>query len=318
MTAYSAGVEAGAAERFDGFLLSFDLEDWHQLVRRRAGAERWDVTHPAFGRQVHTILDFLDGLGVRATFFVLGMTARNYPELVSEIAARGHEIASHGTAHARVHTQTRDEFRRDLEESVALIESLCGRRPVGYRAPAFSINRDTPWAYDVLGELGFRYDSSQYDSPRVPRRIEGIPGDAYRLRLDSGSELLEFPIAVWRAGGRALPIGGGGYWRAFPDSLLLRALRGVKRASAYPVLYFHPYEFDPEPLRPELPRSAGAKQRLKAASRSVYRNPGRRRTIRQLARVAREFPLSTYESILGHDALGRGGAKALSPGGAVV
>jgi polysaccharide deacetylase family protein (PEP-CTERM system associated) len=306
------------AAHFDGFVLSFDLEDWHQLVRRGAGAAGWDVPHPAFERQTRVVLDFLDRLDVKATFFVLGMCARHYPELVAEIAERGHEIASHGTAHARVHAQTRDEFRRDLEESVALLEQLTGKRPAGYRAPAFSINRDTLWAYDVLAELGFRYDSSQHDSPRIPNRIEGIPADAYRLRLDSGAELLEFPIAVRRLGSRTLPIGGGGYWRVFPDALLLRELHSVKRESAYPVLYFHPYEFDPEPLRAGLPRSAPPKQRLRAASRSLYRNPGRRRTIGQLARVARQFPLVTYESILGHDALGDGGAKALSSGGAVV
>jgi polysaccharide deacetylase family protein (PEP-CTERM system associated) len=306
------------AGRFEGFVLSFDLEDWHQLVRRGAGAHDWDAPHPAFERQVRVVLDFLDGIEVKATFFVLGMCARNYPGLVSELAERGHEVASHGTAHARVYTQTRDELRRDLEESVALLEELTGRRPTGYRAPAFSINRDTLWAYDVLAELGFRYDSSQHDSPRIPRRIEGIPGDAYRLRLESSAELWEFPITVARIRGRTVPIGGGGYWRLFPDSLLLRALHAVKRESAYPVLYFHPYEFDPEPLRAGLPRTAAPKQRLKAASRSLYRNPGRRRTIGQLARVAREFPLVTYESLLGHDALGDGGTKALSRGGAVV
>jgi polysaccharide deacetylase family protein (PEP-CTERM system associated) len=306
------------AARFDGFVLSFDLEDWHQLVRRGAGAAEWDVPHPAFERQTRVVLDFLDRLDVKATFFVLGMCARHYPELVGEIAERGHEIASHGTAHARVHAQTRGEFRRDLEESVALLEQLTGKRPAGYRAPAFSINRDTLWAYDVLAELGFRYDSSQHDSPRIPNRIAGIPSDAYRLRLDSGAELLEFPIAVRRLRSRTLPIGGGGYWRVFPDALLLRELHAVKRESAYPVLYFHPYEFDPEPLRAGLPRPAPPKQRLRAASRSLYRNPGRRRTMGQLARVARRFPLVTYESILGHDALGDGGAKALSSGGAVV
>lgn len=303
---------------FDGFVLSIDLEDWHQLVRRGVGAEDWDRPHPAFERQVRVLLDFLGSIEVKATFFVLGMCARNYPELVSELAEHGHEVASHGTAHARVYAQTRDEFRRDLEESVALLEELTGRRPAGYRAPAFSINRDSLWAYDVLAELGVRYDSSQHDSPRISRRIEGIPGDAYRLRLDSGAELWEFPITVARIRGRTVPIGGGGYWRVFPDSLLLRSLHAVKRESVYPVLYFHPYEFDPEPLRAGLPRTAPPKQRLKAASRSLYRNPGRRRTIGQLARVAREFPLVTYESILGHDALGDGGAKALSSGGAVV
>jgi polysaccharide deacetylase family protein (PEP-CTERM system associated) len=198
------------AGRFDGFVLSIDLEDWHQLVRRGAGAAEWDVPHPAFERQVRVLLDFLAELDLKATFFVLGMCARIYPDIVAEIAARGHEVGSHGTGHARVHTQTRDEFRSDLEESVAQLERLTGRPPAGYRAPAFSINRDTLWAYDVLSELGFRYDSSQHDSPRIPRRIEGIPGDAYRLRLESGREIWEFPIAVRRLGSRTLPIGGGG------------------------------------------------------------------------------------------------------------
>lgn len=306
------------ADRFEGFVLSIDLEDWHQLVRRGVGAVDWDAPHPAFERQVGVVLEFLEHAGVKATFFVLGMTARNYPGVVAALAERGHEVASHGTAHGRVYAQSRDEFRRDLEESVVLLEQLTGRRPAGYRAPAFSINRDTLWAYDVLAELGFRYDSSQHDSPRIPRRIEGIPGDAYRLRLESGAELWEFPIAVRRLGSRTLPIGGGGYWRVFPDALLLRELHAVKRESAFPVLYFHPYEFDPEPLRAGLSRAAAPKQRLKAASRSLYRNPGRRRTIRQLARVAREFPLVTYESLLGHGALGNGSAKALSRSGAIV
>jgi polysaccharide deacetylase family protein (PEP-CTERM system associated) len=300
------------------FLLSFDLEDWQQLVRRSVQAEGWDEPHPSFERQAGVILDLLDELGVKATFFVLGMCAKNYPAIVAEVAARGHELASHGTAHARVHAQTPDEFRRDLEESVALIGELGGKRPVGYRAPAFSINRDTPWAYEVLAELGFLYDSSQYDSPRVPRRIEGIPPDPYRLHLASGLELWEFPIAVWRTRGRVLPIGGGGYWRAFPNRLLLHALHDVAGSSAFPCLYFHPYEFDPEPLHAGLARPATAKQRLKAAERSLYRNPGRRRTPGQLARVAREFSLVTYESALGNDTLRRGSEKTLSRGGAVL
>ena len=301
-----------------GFVLSVDLEDWHQLVRRGAGAEHWDVRHPAFERQVRTLLGVLDEAGAKATFFVLGITARQYPAVVAELAASGHEIASHGTAHRRVHTQTADEFRSDLEESVRLLEGICGRRPLGYRAPAFSINRDTLWAYDVLAELGFRYDSSQHDSPRVPRRIEGIPTDAYTLRLASGRELLEFPIAVWQAARRPLPIGGGGYWRAFPTRLLLRGLDGVRTSTGHPVLYFHPYEFDPEPLRAELPRTAPMPQRLKALSRSLYRNPGRRRTAAQLATVARAFPLVTYESLLRDNALRGAGTKSLSPGGAIV
>jgi len=301
-----------------GFVLSVDLEDWHQLVRRSAGAADWDAPHPAFERQVRTLLPILDEAGAKATFFVLGMTARHYPSVVAELAANGHEIASHGFAHRLVTTQTADEFRRDLEESIRVLDGICGVRPLGYRAPAFSITRDTPWAYDVLAELGFRYDSSQHDSPRVRRRLEGIPADAYTLRLPSGHELLEFPIAVWRVRGRALPIGGGGYWRAFPTRALLRGLDRVRRSTAHPVLYFHPYEFDPEPLQASLPPTATPQQRLKALSRRLYRNPGRRRTAAQLATVARAFPLVTYESLLRDNALRGAGTKSLSPGGAIV
>ena len=301
-----------------GFVLSVDLEDWHQLVQRGAGTDNWDVRHPAFERQARVLLDLLDELDVKATFFVLGITARTYPAVVADVAARGHEIASHGTAHVRVPAQTPDEFRHDIEESIGLLEDICGRRPFGYRAPAFSINRDTPWAYEILSELGFVYDSSQHDSPRIPRRLEGIPTDAYRLRLASGHELWEFPVAVWHTRGRTLPIGGGGYWRAFPTRLLVHGLECVRATSTFPVLYVHPYEFDPAPLRAALPHGASPKQRLKALSRGLYRNPGRRRTPRQLATVTSTFPVFTYESLLRHNALSGARTKALSPSGAVV
>src|SRR6266545_4101364 len=115
-----------------------------------------------------------------------------------------------------------------------LVEDVSGRRPVSYRAPAFSINRRTPWAYEVLVEAGFRYDSSQYDSPRVPDRLGGIPDGPYRLTLGS-SDLWELPVSTWGP----LPIGGGSYWRVLPPRLIEAGLRD------FSVLYFHPYEFDP-------------------------------------------------------------------------
>src|SRR6186713_2772493 len=208
-------------------LLSFDFEDWHQLVHRRLGRTDWASAGPALERQAEAIFALLDELGARATFFVLGMTAERYPDLVREIAARGHELACHGYAHQRVHEQTPDEFRRDVERCSELLEQLGGRRPLGYRAPAFSITRDTPWAYEALAQLGFRYDSSQYDSPRIPRRIRSVPATPYRLELPSGREIWEFPVTVWRVRGRAVPIGGGAYWRVLPAPLLRRALRQV-------------------------------------------------------------------------------------------
>jgi polysaccharide deacetylase family protein (PEP-CTERM system associated) len=300
-------------------LLSFDFEDWHQLVHRRLGRPDWDSQGPALERQTKTILGLLDELGTRATFFVLGITAERYPDLIREIAAGGHELGCHGYAHLRVHEQTPEEFRRDVERCAELLEQLGGRRPLGYRAPAFSITRDTPWAYEALAELGFRYDSSQYDSPRIPRRIRPVPTTPYRLELPSGREIWEFPITVWRVRGRSVPIGGGAYWRVLPAPLLRRALRQVAAENAYPVLYFHPYELDPRPLRAALPESPTPRQRLLAAWKSVQRNPGRQRVADRIRAIAQEFPPASYEEAHG-EVVERYGARprSLSREGVVV
>jgi polysaccharide deacetylase family protein (PEP-CTERM system associated) len=272
-------------------LLSIDFEDWHQLVYRRLGLPDWDRPYAALERQTGVLLDLLDELDAHATFFLLGMSVVHHRDLVQEIVRRGHEPACHGFAHARVYQQTKEEFRADLERALEAIADVAGRRPVAYRAPAFSINRQTPWAYEVLAEAGLRYDSSQYDSPRIRERIGGIPESPYRLELTGGAELWQLPVAVWGS----VPVGGGAYWRALPPRVLGRALDGVRRRTAYPVLYFHPYEFDPEPLKAALPRSASARQRLTSTTRSLWRNTGRQIVARRLREVARRYRLLSYE-----------------------
>jgi polysaccharide deacetylase family protein (PEP-CTERM system associated) len=275
-------------------LLSIDLEDWQQLVHRRLRIDGWDQVRPAIERQVNAVLDILDDIGAKATFFLLGMTVKNHPQLVEAVVARGHEPACHGYAHTPVPRQSPDEFRRDLEAAIAVIEDTCGRRPVTYRAPAFSINRRTPWAYDVLVEAGFRYDSSQYDSPRISDRFGGIPLHPYRLQLGSGRELWELPVAVWRLRRWTLPIGGGSYWRILPRQVLLRALRDLTDRNAYPVLYLHPYECDPEALDADIPATATPQQRAHAAALRAWRNSGRARAVTRLREIAQRVPLLSY------------------------
>jgi len=273
-------------------LLSIDFEDWHQLVHRRLGFPDWDSAHPLLEKQTHRLLDLLEELGARATFFLLGMSVANHRELVEEIVGRGHEPASHGYAHARVYEQTREEFRADVERSADEIERAAGRRPVAYRAPAFSINRRTPWAYDALREAGYRYDSSQYDSPRVPDRIGGIPSEPYRL-----GDLWELPVT-----------GGGSYWRVLPP----RNLRD------FAVLYFHPYEFGP-PLDAELPSGASARQRLGAAKIVLWRNFRRGAVERGLRQVAQTHELVSYHQVYGDlDRLHGTRTRTLSQEGVLV
>jgi peptidoglycan-N-acetylglucosamine deacetylase len=290
-------------------LLSIDFEDWHQLVHRRLGHADWDRPLPEFPRHVHALLDLLDELDARATFFLLGMTVANYPELVAEVVARGHEAATHGYAHERVHAQTPEAFHADVEQSIAAIDGATGQQPTAYRAPAFSINRRTPWAYDVLAGLGLTIDSSQYDSPRIPDRLGAIPDAPYRLRTKEGRELWEYPVATWGP----LPIGGGGYWRLLPAQAMRRGLE------EFDVLYFHPYEFATEPLRAELPPGATARQRFIAGSRSAWRNTGRDRITRRLREVARTHRLVSYHQARDDIARHYGArSRALSQEGVLV
>jgi polysaccharide deacetylase family protein (PEP-CTERM system associated) len=292
-------------------LLSFDFEDWHQLVHRGMGQTDWDTRGHALERQTAAIFELLDELGAKATFFVLGITAERYPDLVRAIAAKGHDLACHGYDHRRVPTQSRDDFKADVDRCAELVEQLAGKRPVGYRAPAFSITRETPWAYEVLAELGFRYDSSQYDSPRVRQRIRDAPRTPYRLELDEGREIWEYPVTVWQVRGRSVPMGGGAYWRALPTSVLRHALKKVTTENSHPVLYFHPYELDPQPLRAALPESPTPKQRALAAWKSVQRNPGRRLVADRIRAIARDYTLTSYEEAHG-EVVERYGARPRS------
>jgi polysaccharide deacetylase family protein (PEP-CTERM system associated) len=267
-------------------LLSVDFEDWHQLVRRRIGARNWQEPGPALERQAQALLDLLDRLEVKATFFILGMAARAHPRLVEAVAERGHEIGCHGDAHLPVHGQTPDEFAADLQAARATIERLTGTAPLGYRAPAFSITRQSPWAYDVLAQKGFAYDASQHDTPRIRDRAR--PANTGPHELQSG--LWEFPVAVWRTRVATIPVGGASYWAVLPQSLILEGLRSAGPLAG---LYLHPHELDPQPLRADVSR-AGAKQRLHAYGRAMQRNGARRRAPATLAKIAERFQLIPY------------------------
>jgi polysaccharide deacetylase family protein (PEP-CTERM system associated) len=271
-------------------LLSVDFEDWHQLVRRRVGVTDWNRTGPALERQTDVLLALFDELGVRATFFILGLAARAYPHLVKRIAGAGHEIGCHGDNHTPVHTQTRAEFTADLRSARTTVGELTGHVPVGYRAPAFSITQQSPWAYEVLAQEGFAYDSSQHDSPRRRGRTQPATRRPRPMHL-AGGTLWEFPIAVWQARPGPVPVGGASYWALLPTRLILAAL---ERSEPLAGLYLHPQEVDPEPLRVGLPPGAPAGQRVRAAYRSGQRNLARLRTADVLRAVSGTHPLITY------------------------
>jgi polysaccharide deacetylase family protein (PEP-CTERM system associated) len=286
-------------ERSEGtFVLSFDFEDWHQLVHRRIGRSDWRAGSEAFAEHVATLLGLLDDLGVSATFFVAGVTADRHPEALADVVARGHEVGCHGYEHRRAYRQTPDEFRDDVSRGVDAVQRICGVTPIGYRAPWFSITRDSSWAHDILRELGFRYDSSLFDSPRIPRRLQPIPPHPRRIGGEGGDGLWEFPVAVWRWGRIVVPLGGGAYWRALPSTVLWHGLESISRSSTFPVLYFHPYEFAAEPLQVALPAHASRREQGRETWRRVSKNARRHLIRARLGEAAARFRLVPFRDVL--------------------
>jgi polysaccharide deacetylase family protein (PEP-CTERM system associated) len=218
------------------YLFSVDLEDVRLTV---PNGERFT---PRVEPMTRRYLDWLERHGFSATFFTVGEMARRYPDLVREIASRGHEIACHSDKHVTLDRQSPDEFRADL---AAALESIaaCGVPTVrGYRAPTFSLTAKTQWAYDILAELGITYSSSVLPAPNPLFGWPEFGGDVRRMP----SGVLEIPMTLARIGPLRVPVGGGVYFRALPFAAIARAIAG---ASDGVTGYFHPYDIDTESER---------------------------------------------------------------------
>jgi polysaccharide deacetylase family protein (PEP-CTERM system associated) len=239
-------------------ILSFDVEehDWIEAAARLTVApDRKAYYRERLDLSTRWLLEALAAHGARATFFVVGQVARHNPGLVRAIHRAGHEVASHSWDHRRLHRHTPASFREDVRQSKDVLEQVTGEAVLGYRAPTFSVVRETAWALDVLAELDLAYDSSiypvrhdRYGAPHAPRGPFLARGFA--------SPVLELPPATLRVLGLNLPTGGGGYFRLLPLAFLERSVRQLGRACVPPVvmLYFHPWEFDPEQVRLPLGR----------------------------------------------------------------
>jgi len=242
-------------------LLSFDIEEHHRIeeaVGMPINEQRKCYYRQRLEDCTRWILDALAARQVQATFFIIGEIALTQPGLIKDIHRAGHEVASHGWDHRRIHHFTPATFREDLVRSKDTLEQLIGAPVFGYRAPTFSITRQTGWAIDELVEAGFHYDSSIYP---VYHDRYGIPSAPRGPFLAQGSRhrILEIPPATLRMLGNNLPAGGGGYFRLFPLFILEQALAQLGRSElpAAGMLYFHPWEFDPDQVRLPLGRFSG-------------------------------------------------------------
>lgn len=266
--------------------MTIDLEDWAQ------GA--LDPRYPVTNRvrvNLDRVLTLLDRHHVRATFFALGKVCEAFPDMLPRIRDAGHEIGSHGYGHELIYHLSPELFAADVHLSIEVIETQTGRRPVGYRAPAFSITKASLWAGPILEEAGFRYSSSIFpirkrrygiaDSPRFPHRWPAL-------------ELLEFPITTLRWLGRNWPVCGGGYSRLIPAALMAHAIRRAHREGQPAVVYLHPYELAPGEVAAL--RREGFRVNWR---RRLMQELWRSRVADRLSRLLREFEFAPMGEVLG-------------------
>lgn len=233
-------------------IFTIDVEDWFHIsdLDNTPLVGTWHEYESRVERNLRGLLDLLDGHNVKATCFFLGWVGEKFPDLVRETAARGHEVASHGYAHELVYEITPEAFRADIRRAKHILEDCFGGKVLGYRAPGFSITPQTPWAWEILAEEGYRYDSSVFASQRG---FGGDP-DAFpepHIRPSGRSNVVAMPLRPARAFGRSLMFSGGGYLRLLPASVITFLADRLARADAPIIYYIHPREIDTQ--QPRLP-----------------------------------------------------------------
>jgi polysaccharide deacetylase family protein (PEP-CTERM system associated) len=257
-------------------ILTVDVEDYFQVEAFSEQVSRadWERFPSRVDANTRRVLDLFDEHDAKGTFFIVGWVADKFPALVREIQARGHELACHSYWHRTIYSLTPEEFREDTRRAKQAIENAAGVAVSGYRAPSWSITRNSMWALQILAEEGFTYDSSIYP---IHHDLYGVPGAQrfpYTFAWERGMKLREYPPATLRFMGTNLPVAGGGYLRIFPAAYNELAFRVFEQEPAQRVVvYLHPWEIDPEQ-----PRIAGKlKSRLRHYTqlRNMSRKVGR-------------------------------------------
>ncbi len=219
--------------------LSFDVELWNESTWLKPYITHDLLKTDTFPDSIRKILSALKKHAGFATFFVTMEVTEKYSEIIKEISDQGHELGIHGPKHIKLKDYSPSEFKNDLTKQIQIIEKITGRKPKGYRAPHFSLTKETYWTLDILKELGFTYDSSIFPknmgeygdskSPKYPYEI--IPG------------LKEIPVSVSSLFGQRFPYAGGIYFRILPFFIFKYFLNKELKNGA-PVVYFHPHELD--------------------------------------------------------------------------
>ena len=283
-------------------IISVDVEEYFHPTElaRYVHADQWNSLPSLVEPQTQRVLEVFERQGVKGTFFVLGWVARRHPRLIAEIAARGHEVGCHSFSHSLVYDLTPTQFLEDTKRAIGAIEDACGITPCAYRAPSYSITRNSLWALEILVQCGFTHDSSIYPIQHDRYGIPGFGRHARTLATPAGP-IVEVPIATVQLSDRAVaPVGGGAYLRLLPYRYTAAGIRRINQSEQQPAcMYFHPWELDPE--QPRLARGWVSRLRTYGGLSSMAG---------KLDRLVSDFEFSTLSAV--HTASASHRAKAVA------
>lgn len=275
--------------------LSIDVEDYWSIFSRDwlhiPDAEPTD----AVSKNTRWYLQTLEGYNVKATFFILGEVAQSFPQLIKEITNAGHEIAVHGFYHQQIFKLSRNEFKKEVGDAKKLLEDLSGQQVIGHRAPAFSINKDTQWALEVLVELGYKYDSSI--SPMAGKRYgwAGFKKEMHTMNLPDGQSIIEVPMSTISLGIKELGVGGG-YLRHFPYIYTKFAINHIQKKRPV-VLYMHPSDIDTEVKKLNFDNVSG-EQKRRAIKFHKLQMHNRKSVKNKISELLNDFKFTTITDLL--------------------
>lgn len=231
-------------------ILTFDIEDWYNcdFITPDLNWEKYEVR---IYQGINRILEELEIRNQKGTFFCLGWIAEKHPDVIRQIYNHGHQIGCHSYQHELVFRLDRERFKQNTEKAKKLLEDIIGQPIHAFRAPGFSITEKTIWAFDVLSELNFEYDSSlfpaKHDYGGFPSLRKSEP---VLLKLKNGAMIKEFPINIHEFMGRPMVFSGGGFFRFYPYWLI----KNFGEETPYMMTYFHTRDFDPnQPMVESLP-----------------------------------------------------------------
>ena len=233
-------------------ILTFDIEEWFHLLdfdATRTEAE-WGKYEVRIYDNVERLFRILEETDTKATFFIIGWVAKTYPDLIRKIAEK-YQIGSHTMTHQLVWQQSREAFREDVSASIKLLEDITGKKVECFRAPGFSIRESEAWAYEILSDLGIKYDSSVFPAPASHGGMPSFGAAVPSIVEVGGVKMKEFPIPFHSVAGKHIVFNGGGYFRLMPYWIIRN---WSKQCGDYCLSYIHPRDLDAgQPMLEGLP-----------------------------------------------------------------